>query len=195
MWWFHIEFILYHGYSLSFLLPYGYLHLIVQTVGRASPAECSSALNSASFEPPRTGRAHVTPELKLPCRLGSAFSDVRALSFGGVQRYRRDQDAQERQRRPTLPRRRGGADVVVVRGRRRSVAWRGHRAVVGWGQSVDGGAGGRGTGVRRGRRRRGRGHRDGRRQGRRGRRGHHGLSAAAADSDHRLIFQHEPNQE
>ena len=182
MWWFHIEFILYHGYSLSFLLPYGYLHLIVQTVGRASPAECSSALNSASFEPPRTGRAHVTPELKLPCRLGSAFSDVRALSFGGVQRYRRDQDAQERQRRPTLPRRRGGADVVVVRGRRRSVAGRGRRAGVGWGQSVDGGAS-----VRRHRcHRRRRGHRDGRRQGRRGRRGHRGLSAAAAAvSDHR----------
>ena len=37
-----IEFILYYAYSLSFLLPYGCLHLILQIVGRASRAECSS---------------------------------------------------------------------------------------------------------------------------------------------------------
>ena len=42
--WLHIEFFLYHAYSLiiTFLLPCGYLHLIVQMVGRASHAECSS---------------------------------------------------------------------------------------------------------------------------------------------------------
>jgi len=43
MWWFHIEFILYHAYILIItFLPYGYLYLIVQTVGRALRAECSS---------------------------------------------------------------------------------------------------------------------------------------------------------
>ena len=46
--WLHIEFILYHAYSLiiTFLLPCGYLHLIVQMVGRASHAECSSEIYS-----------------------------------------------------------------------------------------------------------------------------------------------------
>ena len=45
MWWFRIEFILYHAYILIFtFLPYGYLYLIVQTVGRALRAECSSSI-------------------------------------------------------------------------------------------------------------------------------------------------------
>ena len=41
------EFILYHAYSLiTFLFTYGCLHLIVQMVGRASHAECSSEIYS-----------------------------------------------------------------------------------------------------------------------------------------------------
>jgi len=45
MWWFRIEFILYYAYILIVtFLPYGYLYLIVQTVVRASQAECSSII-------------------------------------------------------------------------------------------------------------------------------------------------------
>ena len=37
----------------QFLLLYGYLHLIVQTVGRASRAECSSSVENSSFQAAR----------------------------------------------------------------------------------------------------------------------------------------------
>ena len=52
MWWLRIEFILYHAYILIFtFLPYGYLYLIVQTVGRASRAECSNTVKRLAVAP------------------------------------------------------------------------------------------------------------------------------------------------